>query len=297
MLDSLAPMHVCDRTFAWGDRTYIMGVLNVTPDSFSDGGDFFDPAIAVERGCEMVRQGADVLDIGGQSTRPGAVEVPLEEELQRTVPVIRALRQALPTPISIDTTKAAVLEAAADAGANFANDVSGGLADPQMLPAIAKLGMPAILMHMRGTPATMQSMTKYDDLLGTIDRYLRERMVAAQRAGIPKNKILLDPGIGFAKTCEQNLELLMGLERFREIGCPLLVGVSRKSFIGKILDRPEPKQRVWGTAAACTVAISRGADMLRVHDVAEMKDVCRVADTFYRGGDRCSSERGAGGGE
>ncbi len=275
-------MQIRDRVFHWGRQTYLMGILNVTPDSFSDGGEFDVPMLARDRARELVDAGADILDIGGQSTRPGAAEISVETELDRVLPVLNQVRSRLSVPISIDTTRSPVAEAAVAAGADLINDVSGGLADPQMLSVVAKLGIPIVLMHMRGTPQTMQQLTDYDDLVGEIYQFLEQRRDAAVAAGIAGDRIILDPGIGFAKTHDQNIALLQQLPAFRSLGCPLLVGVSRKSFIGRILGRSDPKDRIWGTAAACTAAIVGSADILRVHDVRPMFDVCRVSDRIFR---------------
>jgi len=269
-------------SFAWGRRTYVMGVLNITPDSFSDGGDAFALEDAIARARAMTAAGADILDIGGQSTRPGAEPIPLAEELKRVVPAIEAIRHELSVPVSVDTTRAAVAEAAIEVGANWVNDISGATYDSQMLPTVARLGVPIALMHIRGTPATMQTLTEYGDLVGDIVRFLQERVEAAIACGIDPSHLIVDPGIGFAKTAEQNLELLRQIPACKALGAPVLIGVSRKSFIGKILDRPDPKARVWGTAAACAAAIAGGADILRVHDVAAMVDVARVADAIWR---------------
>jgi dihydropteroate synthase len=272
-------------TLVWGEKTQVMGILNVTPDSFSDGGLFDSLGGAIAQAVSMVEQGADILDIGGESTRPGSQAVAEGEELQRVLPVIRALR-TMPlfdkTPISVDTMKATVARAAIEAGADFVNDVSGGVADPQMLYVVASLGCPIALMHMRGTPNTMQQMTEYGDVVAEVRDRLEELVNRALAAGVSRDRIAIDPGIGFAKTAMQNLPLLRELRSFQSLGCPVLVGVSRKSFIGAILDRPDPKERLWGTAAACTVAIAGGADILRVHDVAEMADVRSIADAIYR---------------
>ena len=268
--------------FIWGSRTYIMGVLNVTPDSFSDGGECDRVETALERARAMIAEGADILDLGGQSTRPGAEEVGAEIECDRVIPVITALRAESDIPISIDTYHSAVARAAIAAGANLINDVTGGNGDAAMLPTIADLGVPACLMHMRGTPKTMQSLTQYDDVVADVAEALGHCLDRAQAAGIDRDRLILDPGIGFAKTYDQNIALLRRLSELRQLGQPLLLGVSRKSFIGTILDRPDPKQRVWGTGAACSACIAAGADILRVHDVAAMRDISRVTDAIYR---------------
>lgn len=271
-----------DRTFEWGKRTYIMGVLNVTPDSFSDGGEFNHPNAALEQAQRLVVAGADIIDIGGQSTRPGAVEVPVAEELERVLSVVQLLRPAISVPISVDTTRAAVARAAIASGADIVNDISGGVFDPEMLATVAKLGVPIVLMHMRGTPQTMQQLTDYEDLIEEIYQFLESRVAKAIASGINSDRIIIDPGIGFAKKYHQSIEILRRLSEFRALNCPILVGASRKSFIGHILEQPDPKARVWGTAAACCGAIANGADIVRVHDVKEMHDVCRVADALFR---------------
>ena len=274
-----------DRTFGWGRQTYLMGVLNVTPDSFSDGGQFNTLDSALTQAHKMVADGADFLDIGGQSTRPNAEDVTLDEELDRVIPVIEALRQHdafSQVPISVDTTRSQVANAAIAAGADLINDISGATFDAEMLSTVAKLGVPIVLMHIRGTPKTMQTLTDYEDLIGEMLQFLEARLQAAIAAGIDRSQIIIDPGIGFAKKAAQNLEILRQLPAFRALGCPILVGVSRKSFIGQILNEPDPQSRVWGTAAACVSAIVGGTDILRVHDVLEMHDACRVADAIWR---------------
>ncbi|MBE9017524.1 dihydropteroate synthase [Chroococcidiopsis sp. CCALA 051] len=271
-----------DRSFEWGKRTYIMGVLNVTPDSFSDGGEFDRPSAALEQAQRLVAAGADIIDIGGQSTRPGAIEVSVAEELERVLSVVQLLRPAISVPISVDTTRAAVARAAIASGADIVNDISGGVFDPEMLATVAKLGVPIVLMHMRGTPQTMQQLTDYEDLIGEIYQFLESRVANAIASGIDPARIIIDPGIGFAKKYHQSIEILRRLSEFRALNCPILVGASRKSFIGHILEQPDPKARVWGTAAACCGAIAHGADIVRVHDVKEMHDVCRVADALFR---------------
>ncbi|MCC3592337.1 dihydropteroate synthase [Microcoleus sp. PH2017_28_MFU_U_A] len=286
MTDNPAKIIIRNKTFEWGKRTYLMGVLNVTPDSFSDGGDFNTIESALAQAENMVKSGVDIIDIGGQSTRPGAAEISLEEEIDRVIPVIEMLRQKADifssVPISVDTTRAQVAQAAVEAGADIVNDISGATFDSEMLSTVAQLQVPIILMHIRGTPQTMQKLTDYQDLIGEILDFLESRIVAAVAAGIDKSQIIIDPGIGFAKTYNQNLEILRQLPKFRGLDCPILVGVSRKSFIGQILNQPEAKQRIWGTAAACTSAIANSADILRIHDVREMHDVCLVADAIFR---------------
>ncbi len=275
-----------NKSFEWGKRTYLMGVLNVTPDSFSDGGDFYTIESALAQAENMVKSGVDIIDIGGQSTRPGAAEISLAEEIDRVIPLVQILRQKAEifgsVPISVDTTRAQVAKAAVEAGADIINDISGATFDSEMLSTVAQLKVPIILMHIRGTPQTMQKLTDYRDLIGEIREFLESRIAAAVAAGIDKSHIILDPGIGFAKNYSQNLEILRELRKFCILNCPILVGVSRKSFIGHILNQPEAKQRIWGTAAACTGAIANSADILRVHDVREMRDVSQVADAIFR---------------
>jgi dihydropteroate synthase len=273
------------KNFDWGTRTYVMGVLNVTPDSFSDGGEFQTVDAAIIRAVEMVGAGVDIIDIGGESTKPGAIPVDVPTELARVIPVIEAIRQHSvigQIPISIDTTKSAVAQAAIMAGADIVNDVSGGTLDSKMFDTVAQLGVPYVMMHMRGTPTTMQQMTDYQDIVGEIIAFFEMQIDRAIQCGIDRSQIIIDPGIGFAKTYHQSIELIRQLDRFQVLDLPLLVGVSRKSFIGKILEQPDPTQRLWGTAAACCAAIANGADILRVHDVAEMVDVSRVADVMWR---------------
>jgi dihydropteroate synthase len=259
-----------------------MGILNRTPDSFSDGGQFIRLDNALHQAENMIAAGADILDIGGQSTRPGAFTISLAEELERTIPLIQQIRSHSPIPISIDTTRSEVAKAAIAAGADLVNDVSGGTFDAEMLATIAQLQVPVILMHLRGTPATMQQLTHYQDLIGEIISFFQQQIQTALSLGIAPHRIILDPGIGFAKTAEQSLELLQQLGQFRELGFPLLVGPSRKSFIGHILQQPDPQKRIWGTAATCCAAIAGGADILRVHDVTEMAQVCQMADAIWR---------------
>ncbi|AFY50866.1 dihydropteroate synthase [Nostoc sp. PCC 7524] len=271
-----------DRCFDWGQRTYLMGVLNVTPDSFSDGGEFNTTAAALSQAQALVAAGADIIDVGGQSTRPGAEQISLEAELERVLPVVQVLRSEISVPISVDTTRATVAKASVEVGADIINDISGGTFDSQMLPTVASLGVPIVLMHIRGTPQTMQQMTDYQDVIAEISSFLAQQISIATDLGIDPEKIMIDPGIGFAKNYEQNLEILRRLRTLRSLNCPILVGVSRKSFIGRILNQPDPKARVWGTAAACCAAIFNGADILRVHDVREIHDVSLVTDALFR---------------
>ena len=281
-MTTLLPWSIRDRTLDWGQKTYVMGILNVTPDSFSDGGQFNTLEAAIAQARYLVKSGADLLDVGGQSTRPQAIEISVEEELDRVIPVIQAVRQEMHIPISIDTTRSQVAKAAIAAGADLINDISGATYDPEMLNTTAELQVPIILMHIRGTPQTMQQLTNYQDLIGEILAFLSQRIEAAVQAGIPRNQIAIDSGIGFAKTYDQNLEILRRLSEFHALNCPILVGTSRKSFIGHILNQPNPKDRVWGTAASCCAAIAAQAHILRVHDVREMVDVCRVADAIWK---------------
>ncbi len=271
-----------EHSFDWGKRTYLMGILNVTPDSFSDGGEFNSLGTGLEQAKKMIESGADIIDIGGQSTRPGAEEITLQEELQRVIPIIKKLRQNSSIPISIDTTRAEVAQAAITAGADIVNDISGGTFDEKMFSTVASLQVPIIIMHIRGTPKTMQQKTDYQDLVTDIIEWLKCQVKKAIEAGIEQHKIIIDPGIGFAKNYQQNIELLKNLSRFHSLECPMLVGVSRKSFIGHILGEKDPKKRVWGTAAACCHAIASKSDILRVHDVPEMKDIIKVSDALSR---------------
>lgn len=251
------------------DRPRIMGILNVTPDSFSDGGDHLAPATALERGRTMVAEGAAILDIGGESTRPGAADVPVPDEIARTAPVIAALAGV--APISIDTRKAPVAAAALQAGAGVVNDVSALLHDPAMAGVVAMAGAPVCLMHAQGTPQTMQADPRYDDVLLDVYDHLAARVAAAEAAGIPRDRILVDPGIGFGKTQAHNLALLARLSLFHALGCPILLGVSRKRFIGSIGQAAEPKARMPGSVAVALAGVAQGAQVVRVHDVAETR--------------------------
>ena len=274
---SLKSMPVGRFALEFGGRTLVMGVVNVTPDSFSDPGELFDRATARKRAIEMARAGADLIDIGGESTRPKADPVSLGEEIERTVPLIESLAGELEIPISIDTYKAEVARRALDAGASIVNDVSAMRFDAGMASLVAERGAPVILMHMQGEPRNMQENPLYDDVVADISRFLLDRASFAQEAGIDGGRILVDPGIGFGKTLEHNLEIVRRLDEFKSLGFPLLLGTSRKSFIGRVLEMPEDR-RVLGTAATVAIAIARGVDMVRVHDVEEMEQVVRMAD-------------------
>ena len=284
---SLTPWVLRDHLFRWGDRTYVMGVLNVTPDSFSDGGQFNTVETAIAQAQQLLAAGVDMLDIGGQSSRPGAEQIPIEAELRRVVPVIEAIRQnpdhdLAQAVISVDTTQSEVARAAVRAGADLVNDISGGTFDAAMFATVADLGVPIILMHLRGTPKTMQQNTHYGDLMGEIVDFLERQVKTAQAAGLSHSQIAIDPGIGFAKRYPQNLEILREIRQLQGLHCPILIGPSRKSFIGWLLNQPDPQARGWGTAAACCAAIAGGADILRVHDGQAMVEVCKVADAIWR---------------
>jgi dihydropteroate synthase len=253
-----------------------MGVLNVTPDSFSDGGRFADPAAAVAHAHQMAAAGADLIDLGGESTRPGSMRIDAAEQIRRVLPVLRQLRDALPAVISIDTTRAEVAQAALDAGAHLVNDISAGRDDPAMLRLVASRGVPVVLMHMQGEPATMQIDPKYRDVVGEVRDFLAQRLAAAAAAGISKTNVLLDPGIGFGKTAEHNLTLLHHLGELAVLGRPLVLGVSRKRFIGRIAGEDDPAGRVFGTAAAVGWCVANGAGIVRVHDVGPMVRVVRI---------------------
>jgi len=268
------------RTLVLGERTLVMGVLNVTPDSFSDGGKFFDADAAVARALELERAGADLLDIGGESTRPGAEAISASEEMRRVLPVLEKLRGRLKIPVSIDTSKPEVAEAAIFQGAEMINDVTGLRAGPHLAEIAAKRGLPLILMHMRGEPRTMQKRPFARDVLRDVTQSLRKAAAVARRTGVAKSQIVLDPGIGFGKSAGQSYELLQKLADLARLGYPLLVGTSRKSFLAKAPGAAPDADRIWGTAATVTAAILAGAHIVRVHDVAEMVQVARVADAI-----------------
>lgn len=260
-----------------------MGVVNVTPDSFFNGGLYFEPARAIERALALAAEGADIIDIGGESSRPGSNPIPAKEEKKRILPVVEVLKQKNDVLISVDTTKAEVAEAALAAGADIINDISAGRFDPRMLPLAARSGAGLILMHMKGTPRTMQIAPHYDDVLGEVKAFLKERLEAAEACGVPRESILLDPGIGFGKKLEHNLALLNNLGALADLDRPLLVGISRKSFIGKILKLEAP-DRLEGTIAAAVVSILHGASLLRVHDLQSVKRAVAVAEAILSQG-------------
>jgi len=258
------------------DRARICGIVNVTADSFSDGGRFLDPQQAVEHAVRLVEEGADLLDVGGESTRPGADEVTADEEIARIVPVIEALARRVTVPISVDTSKPEVMRAAVAAGAGLINDVYA-LRRDGALDAAAALGVPVCVMHMQGEPRTMQDAPHYDDVVADVHRFLAERLFACQMAGIDKKNLLVDPGFGFGKTLEHNLALLRALDRFPELA-PVMAGLSRKSMIGTLTGRKDPAERAVGSAAAALIAVQRGAAIVRVHDVAVTRDALAIVE-------------------
>jgi dihydropteroate synthase len=276
---ALSPLRVGDKTLAFGGRFYVMGVLNVTPDSFSDGGEFAGRDDAIAHGLAMVEAGADMIDIGGESTRPGATPVAVQTELERVVPVIEALAERTDAILSVDTSKADVAEAATASGATIVNDISGLGFDDRMAEVVAASEAALVLMHTRGTPETMQKNIDYEDVVDDLHAYFRRRLQLARDAGIDADRIVLDPGIGFGKTLAQNYRLIRELHRFFDLDCPLLLGTSRKSFIGTVVNKPAD-QRVWGTAATVACGLYAGADIVRVHDVAQMLDVVRVTEAI-----------------
>lgn len=275
------PIKIGKKTLDFGHRTYIMGVLNVTPDSFSDGGKFINVDAAVAHAKKMLADGADMIDVGGESTRPGSESVSAEEEKGRVLPVIERLAKETDTILSIDTTKAKVAQAALSFGASMVNDISGLRFDPEMSKVIAEQGVPVCIMHIQGTPKNMQKDPVYSDLMGEIINYLKEGVDIAQKAGILHGKIIVDPGIGFGKSVEHNLEIVNRLKELKVLGSPILIGTSRKSVIGKVLDLPI-EERIEGTAAMLAIAIANGADLVRVHDVKEMARVAKMTDAIIR---------------
>ncbi|MCJ7748850.1 MAG: dihydropteroate synthase [Desulfobacterales bacterium] len=271
------------RTFKLGKQTLLMGVLNVTPDSFSDGGLFLDREKAIAQGLKMVEEGADLIDIGGESTKPGSKPLGLEEELRRVIPVIEALAKEVDVPISIDTYKSTVAKKAIEAGAQMINDISGLHFDPDLAHVASKEDVPLILMHTRGTPETMQKDVHYESLFSEILQYLRESIQRAESAGLDPGQIVIDPGIGFGKTLEDNLLIIKNLQEFRILGKPILLGTSRKTFIGKIL-HAEVTERLEGTLSRIAIGVLNGAHIIRCHDVLEAKKAISVADAIRLAG-------------
>ena len=278
-------LHAGDWVLELGARTRVMGILNVTPDSFSDKGRYFDPQAAVDRAWQIAEEGADILDIGGESTRPGSLGVSAEEELRRVLPIIQTLSSGrkYPIPISVDTSKAEVARAALECGASIINDIASLQKDPEIGPVTAKHGAALILMHMRGEPSNMQSIPPSKDILRDVEAWAQEAVARAQNSGVSSDKIVLDPGIGFGKTAAQNFEILRNLDRLTTAGFPVLVGTSRKSFIGSVVKKPAG-ELVLGTGATVAASIVYGAHMVRVHDVAAMREVADVTDAIVKTG-------------
>lgn len=271
------------RTFTLGKQTLLMGILNVTPDSFSDGGLFFDKEKAIACGLKMVEEGADLIDIGGESTRPGSQPLELDEELRRVIPVIEFLAKEVDVPISIDTYKSTVAKKAIEAGAQIINDISGLHLDSSLSQVAAKEDVPLVLMHIRGNPETMQRNIHYDSLFSQIIQYLKDSILRAESAGVDPEQIIIDPGIGFGKTTEQNLLILKNLQEFKILGKPLLLGTSRKSFIGKILNA-DVTERLEGTLSSIVVGVLNGAHIIRCHDVLQAKRAIAIADAVRQAG-------------
>ncbi len=282
-LDALfAPVLDCAGRKLVLDRPRVAGILNVTPDSFSDGGQFADTDAAVAHGLALAEQGADLLDVGGESTRPGAADVSIEEELRRVIPVIEQLAKRTSLPIAIDTSKPEVMRAAVAAGAGMVNDVHA-LRRDGALEAAAELGVPVCLMHMQGEPRSMQDAPHYDDVVGEVHRFLTDRLFACELAGIDRHKVMVDPGFGFGKNLEHNLALLRALERFADLGSGVYAGLSRKAMIGELTGRKLPAERAAGSAAAALIAVQRGARLVRVHDVAATVDALAVWQGVHAG--------------
>lgn len=270
------PLKIRDKVFDWKESPFLMGIINVTPDSFSDGGESYTIESAIRKAQELIDAGADMIDVGGESTRPFSEPVPEEEEIKRVIPVIKEIRRSFPEAIiSIDTYKASVAERALQVGADIVNDISGGQFDPRMLDVVREYSCPYILMHIKGTPKTMQINPQYTNLLKEIKEYFLQRIEEVERRGISIENIILDPGIGFGKTFEHNIEILRNLHIFHDIGCPILIGPSRKSFIGEIIKKP-PKERDGGTAGVAIFALLKGAHILRIHNVALVNDAIKV---------------------
>lgn len=272
-----------DSQFELGDKTLIMGILNVTPDSFSDGNKYYSIDKAVDRALQMLDQGADIIDIGGESTRPGALAVSPADEINRVIPVVKKLKQSTrKCVLSVDTTKYEVAEKALEAGADIINDISGLQADPKIAKIVAKYNAGLILMHTKGTPANMMNLDTYSDLLLEIKTFLNSATKKAQEYGLSKDNIMLDPGIGFAKNHLQNIEIIKKISVIQELNYPLLIGPSRKSFIGQILNKPNPETRIFGTAAVVAWLSIHNVDCVRVHDITEMKEVITIIESIRK---------------
>ncbi|MGQ0812034.1 MAG: dihydropteroate synthase [Nitrospiraceae bacterium] len=278
-------IHAKDRVIRWDSGPLLVGILNVTPDSFFDGGRFLDPGAATAHAVEMVKSGADLLDIGGESSRPGAIPIDESEELRRVIPVVQSVCRAVSVPIAVDTTRASVARRALEAGAVMINDISALRGDPDMARVVADAEAGIVLMHMQGTPQTMQEAPAYVDVMEDVKRFFAERIDFALQAGIALRQIMLDPGFGFGKLLDHNLTLLAQLKQLTTFGRPILVGVSRKAFIGRVTDRPV-QERLFGTAAAVALAVERGAALIRVHDVPAMRDVVNVVAAVQRSSKR-----------
>ena len=263
-------------------KTYIMGVLNITPDSFSDGGLYLDKSVAIKRAIQMVEDGADIIDIGGESTRPGSESITIDKELKRTIPVIEALTREIKVPISIDTYKSEVAMAALDSGASMVNDISGLRFDPKMSEVVSEYKVPVVIMHIKGSPKDMQQNPVYEALVPEIMDYFRASISIAKQSDISDDKIIIDPGIGFGKTPEHNLTIINNLREFTSLEKPILIGPSRKAFIGKILGDVPVTDRLEGTATAVAISIMNGANMIRAHDVKEMVKVAKIADAVKK---------------
>jgi len=270
-------------SFDFSKKTYVMGILNVTPDSFSDSGLYFDKSNAIKRAIQMVEEGADIIDIGGESTRPGSESITIDEELRRTIPVIEALAKEINIPLSIDTCKSEVASVALDGGASMVNDISGLRFDSKMAGVVSRHKVPVVIMHIKGRPKDMQQNPVYEALIPEIMDYLRKGMIIARKAGISEDLIIIDPGLGFGKTYEHNLEIINSLQEFTAFKKPILIGPSRKAFIGSILGDVPVVERIEGTAAAVAICIMHGANIIRAHDVKEMVKVAKVADAIKSG--------------
>lgn len=270
-----------DYSLEFGKRTLVMGVINVTPDSFSDGGKFYDSKVAITHAKHLVSEGADIIDVGGESTRPGSESVSLDEEMRRVIPVIEGISKEVNAPVSIDTCKSEVAKAALDAGACIINDISAMRSDPKIASVASEYSSPLILMHMQGTPKDMQKNPQYDDIMEDIKKFLNARVDFAISKGVPRENIIIDPGIGFGKTLEHNYDIIRRLEELEQFNLPILIGTSRKSFIGNTLGL-DVDDRLEGTLATITISIINGADIVRVHDVKEAVRTARMTDAIYR---------------